>query len=451
MNPRTCRLAFAVLLASSSAIAAGEVASPAALPSSGPAAIVSMEPSPNPVAAAANLPHCDTDNAGLTLPPGFCALVYASTFMHPRHLVVTPDGDVIVAIGRSNDTSGGVLVLRDENGDGRADKQVQFDSRAGTGIGLFDGHLYFAPNDSVVRWPWPAGQLVPSGPAETIVSNLLFLPQHAAKSIAFGPGAVLYVNVGAPSNACQDPDRTPGVPGRDPCPLLANSGGIWRFDAKREGQTQAGGTRFASGLRNTVALAVHPGTGVLYGASHGRDGLSTLWPDLYDDRANAEGPAEEFFRIDEGDDLGWPYCYFDLDLGKTILNPEYGGDAKTAGRCEHVEKPAVAFPAHWAPIAIAFPTDSRWPEKYRDGAFVSFRGSWNRAPLPQDGYNVSFAPFEGGAPNGTFEVFAKGFAGETPTPRGPHRPTGIAFGPDGSMYVSDDTGGRIYRIVYRGE
>jgi glucose/arabinose dehydrogenase len=113
-----------------------------------------------------------------------------------------------------------------------------------------------------------------------------------------------------------------------------------------------------------------------------------------------------------------------------------------------VRQPAVAFPGHWAPNAIHVYRGTQFPGEYRGGAFVAFHGSWNRAPLPQQGYNVTFVPFENGRPTGRFTVFADGFRGETRETT--YRPTGLAEGPDGSLYVSDDRGGRIYRISWRG-
>lgn len=396
-------------------------------------------------------PACDPDDAGLRLPPGFCALVFVEGLAKPRHLVVTDNGDVLAALGRPSDSTGGVVLVRDTDGDGRGDLRSSFGGPGpATGISLDRGHLYLAYADRVVRWRWKSEEVSPSSDPEVVVSGLLAERSHSAKTIAFSPDGGLFVGIGAPSNACQEPDRSIETPGRRPCPLLAASGGIWRFDPTRAGQTQSDGRRFASGLRNAMAIAVEPTTGVLYGATHGRDGLDTLWPKLFSAAQNAEHPAEELYRIDDGDVFGWPYCYYDLSRRALLANPEYGGDGRSTEGCEAFETPAVALPAHWAPLAMTFYRADAFPEKYRGGAFVAFHGSWNRAPLPQAGYNVVFVPFADGRPVGSYEEFATGFAGPTPTPRGPHRPSGVAVGPDGSLYVADDAGGRIYRIVYRG-
>jgi glucose/arabinose dehydrogenase len=190
----------------------------------------------------------------------------------------------------------------------------------------------------------------------------------------------------------------------------------------------------------------------LFAMQHGRDQLSQFWGDLYDAKENAELPSEEFFQISEGDDFGWPYCYFDHLKDKKILTPEYGGDGETQGRCEGVKRPIKGFPGHLAPNDLLFYTGEMFPEKYKNGAFIAFHGSWNRSPEPQQGYYVVFVPMnEKGEIMGDSEVFATGFAG-TENIASPsdaeHRPTGLAQGADGALYVSDSKTGRIYRIAY---
>lgn len=402
----------------------------------------------HPLAAQANKPTCPPDNAGLTLPPGFCALVVAESIGNARHLVVLENGDVLVA---ARGAAGGVRLLRDTTGDGKADIVRSFGPGPGTGIAFAGEYLYFALNDAVVRWHWNIGQLEPTGSPDTVVGGLTNQRSHAAKGIAIGSDGMLYVNIGAPSNSCQVQDRAPESPGQDPCPLLDIAGGIWRFDPRRGGQAQTDGQRFATGLRNALALAVEPGTGSLFAAQHGRDQLAAHWPKLYNDAQSAELPAEEVFRIEAGGDYGWPYCYYDWRRRQKVLQPEYGGDGKTTGRCESVPKPVVAFPGHWAPNGLTFYNGRQFPLKYRGGLFVAFHGSWNRAPEPQAGYKVMFVPIARGVATGPAEVFADGFAGAVVTPQGArHRPTGLAVGPDGSLYVSSDqTGGAVFRIVAR--
>ena len=394
----------------------------------------------------ATKPVCAPDNAGLKLQPGFCALVVAESIGPSRHLVVLENGDLLVATGGPN---GGVRLLRDTTGDGRADVVSSFGVGRGNGIAFAGEYLYFATNDAVVRWHWNIGQLTPTGAPDTIVSRLTNQRQHAAKSIVIGSDGMLYVNIGAPSNSCQVKDREPESPGQDPCPILAYAGGIWRFDPRHGGQTQTDGQRFATGLRNAVALAVDPGTRALYAAQHGRDQLAANWPKLYNDTTSAELPAEVVFRLEAGGDYGWPYCYYDWRRRQTVLQPEYGGDGKTQGRCDSAPRPVVAFPGHWAPDGMAFYNNRRFPLKYRGGLFIAFHGSWNRAPLPQAGYKVMFVPIARGVATGPSEVFADGFAGATVTPAGArYRPTGVAVGPDGSLYVTSDQGeGAVFRIL----
>lgn len=400
--------------------------------------------------APAPAPDCDADDGGLTLPRGFCALVVADDIGRARHLAVAKNGDIYVALRGGRDGGGGIAALRDTTGDGRADVVVRFGSRGGTGIALREGYLYLGADDRVVRYAVRPGRLEPAGEEETIVSGLPAARSHAAKPLAFGDEGSLYVSVGSPSNSCQMQDRQTGSPGKDPCRELETRAGIWRFDASRPGQTQGDGERVATGLRNTVALAVNPENGSLYGVMHGRDQLFQNWPGLYTAEQGAEKPSEEFVRIGRGDDFGWPYCYHDPELGRLVLAPEYGGDGRRAGRCGEAREPILSFPAHWGPNALLFYTGSQFPERFRGGAFIAFHGSWNRAPLPQQGYHVVFVPFAGGEPTGDFELFADGFAGAERGPRtARHRPSGLAQGPDGSLYVADDAGGRIWRILYR--
>ena len=397
-------------------------------------------------------PACDADNGGIKLPQGFCATVVAENVGNARHLLVAPNGDLFVSLeGRGGaGGSGGIVALRDTNGDGKMDTKEKFGVGSATGIGMRNGFLYFATTTSVIRYKLPPGELKPSGGPEIIVDGLPDRRQHAEKGLAFDGKGGMYVNVGAPSNACQSRDRQAKVPGQDPCPLLEKHGGIWRFDENKLGQQQEDGKRYATGMRQMVGLTWHDNS--LWAVMHNRDSLDTLWPGQFTAEQNAEWPAEYLLKVEDGSNFGWPYCFYNNSEKKLVTNPEYGGDGKKADRCANFNAPTVAFPGHWAPNDVMFYTGTQFPVKYRGGAFIAFHGSWNRAPLPQAGYNVTFVPFANGKPSGTYEVFADGFAGKTPLAN-PNdavaRPGGLAQGPDGSLYITEDVKGRIWRVIVR--
>jgi len=404
---------------------------------------------PSPAAAA-----CESDNAGILLPAGFCAFLVASDILGARHLVISENGDIFVSRMNkrgSDPQPGGVTVLRDTDGDFRADSTEHWGVTGGNDILLAPGYVYHAPNDAVLRYPIAPGSMMPSGPPDSIVVGLPDSLNHSAKSIALGQDGAMYVAIGAHGNACMVDNGTPGSPGIDPCPILENRGGIWKFDANRTGQRQSDGTRFATGLRNVMALRIHPVTDALYAAMHGRDQLHDLWPDLYTIDESVENPAEEFIRITEGSNFGWPYCYHDTRGNRKVLAPEYGGRGSEVGRCATMDKAIIGFPAHWAPNDLEFYTGRQFPSLFHGGAFLAFHGSWNRAPRQQDGFRVVFISANGHEPVAEWSVFADGFRKEgLMASRQSARPVGVAMGPDGSLYVADSMRGRIWRIVYKG-
>ena len=425
-----------------------------------PAASATGAPAAGTPAAVA--PACAPDNGGLTVPAGFCATIFADSVGGARHIAVAANGDVFVARSspgrpRAGSESGqgarvGVLALRDSNGDGRADRQEVFGRAGGTGLALAPGWVYVDEGARVVRYPVPAGRLTPTGEAEAIVTGLPTGGHEARNLLLDGRGA-LYVNVGSQSNACQQTDRQTGSPGADPCTELETRAGIWRFSAGRAGQAFTPAARYATGIRNAMGLAVDPRDGAMYATQHGRDQLFQNWPQRFTAQQSAELPAEELVRVRQGSDFGWPYCYYDPTQRKLVLAPEYGGDGKQVGRCAEKQAPVAAFPGHWAPMSAAFYTGRQFPARYRDGVFVAFHGSWNRAPLPQAGFNVTFVPMRAGQPAGASERFADGFAGAQRLANpgaAKHRPVGLAAAPDGGLYVTDDVGGRIWKIVYTG-
>ena len=407
---------------------------------------------------------CPNDESSLKLPAGFCATVFADDIGHARHMVVAPGGVLYVNTwsGRyyGNDTphAGGFLVaLQDKSGMGKADvierfgETVQSGGAGGTGIGMYKGSLYAEINDRIVRYPLPVGSIAPSGSADTIVSGLPVGGDHPMHPFIINAEGSMYVDVATATNSCQLKNRTLKSPGAEPCTELETRGGIWRYDANKTNQTFSPAERFATGIRNAEGFAIDS-SGRVFVTQHGRDQLHTNWPDFFKPDQEATLPAEELLLLKEKGDYGWPECYYDAFAQKLVLAPEYGGDGgKKIGECANKIAPTAAFPAHWAPNAMMRYDGKQFPARYRDGVFIAFHGSWNRAPYAQGGYNVVFQPLAGDRAAGQCEIFADGFAGAVKSPaKADHRPSGLAVGPDGSLYVSDDVRGRIYRIVYRG-
>jgi glucose/arabinose dehydrogenase/mono/diheme cytochrome c family protein len=291
----------------------------------------------------------------------------------------------------------------------------------------------------------------PSGPPEVILSGLPLTDDHPMHPFVIDAQGGLYVDLGSATNSCQVQNRTPNSPGLRPCTELETRAGIWRYDANQTGQQFSPAERFVTGIRNAVGIAVDS-AGKLFATQHGRDQLRENWPSLYTPEQGANEPAEELMELERGADYGWPECYYDLAQQKLVLAPEYGGDGgKAVGPCAQKRGPVAVFPAHWGPNALLFYYGQQFPTAYRGGAFIAFHGSWNRAPSPQGGYNVVFQPFVDGKPTGKYVVFADGFAGAVKEPgRAAHRPSGLAVGPDGALYITDDKHGRIWRVTYRG-
>lgn len=394
----------------------------------------------------------EADQANLVLLQGFQANSFANGLGEARHIVVAPNGNVYVKLSKLKDGKG-IYLFVDSNGDGTPDVTKGFGNYTGTGIAIKNGYLYASSDNEVFRYKLnDKSEVIDPEKPEKIITGLINRHQHEAKALALDNNGNIYVNIGAYSNACQEKDRTKGSPGINPCPILDSAGGIWKFKADKLNQTYGDGIRYATGLRNVVGLDWNNETNTLFVMQHGRDGLHDLYPQYFDTKQSAELPAECMYELHEGSNCGWPYIYYDWQQKKKMLNPEYGGDGKkTAG--ENAQDPVYAFPGHMAPNGLLFYTGNMFPEKYKHGAFIAFHGSWNRAPEPQKGYMVAFVPFKDGKPSGEWEIFADNFAGgpEFVSPgKAKHRPCGLAQGPDGALYVSDDAGGTIYRITYTG-
>ncbi len=409
-----------------------------------------------------HLPPGDPDNGGLFVPESFEVVVVADSLPgRARGIAVNDNGDVYVKLRYGNE-AGRNVALRDTDNDGKADIVKSFGGYSdneggyGTAMRIHDGYLYSSTELVVYRQKLTPGELVPQSEIEVVLTDdhPHGRHEHITKPVSFDNKGYMYVPYGAPSNACQDPKRTPGVSGMDPCPQLEEHGGVWRFDANKIGLTQKDGYKFSTGIRSVVAMDWNPADENLYIVMHGRDDLLRLWANKFTPWQSALLPSEEFLRVTEGSDFGWPYCYYDQMQKKKVLAPEYGGDGNVVGRCEDCDDPIMGFPGHWAPNDLHFYQGDQFPERYRNGAFVAFHGSTNRAPYPQSGYFIGFIPFKDGAPTGEWEIFADGFAGVDPIVNvsdAIYRPMGIAMGPDGSLYIGDTEKGKIWRIMFKGD
>jgi glucose/arabinose dehydrogenase/mono/diheme cytochrome c family protein len=416
----------------------------------------------SPAQAAAT--SCPGDAAGITLPDGFCATIFADNIGHARQMAITPDGTLYVntwsGIYYKNDTlpAGGFIVaLKDKKGDGHADvierfgETVASGGHGGTGIALYNGMVYAEINDRIVRYPLAGDEIAPKGTGETIVSGLPITGDHPMHPFLITPKGDLFVDLGSATNDCEMKNRFPHSPGNDPCTEKTTRAGIWRYDANKTNQRFSPAERFATGLRNGEGFSLDA-SGRVFVTQHGRDQLREDWPELYSARQGQDLPAEEIVELRQGADYGWPECYFDKGQKKLVLGPEYGGDGgKKVGICAERQGPVAFFPAHWAPNDMKIYLGKSFPNAYQGGAFVAFHGSWNRAPGPQGGYNVVFQPLADGKATGASVVFADGFAGAMRDPgRAAFRPSGLAVAPDGALFISDDVHGRIWRVTYQG-
>jgi glucose/arabinose dehydrogenase len=403
------------------------------------------------------LPAPDPDDGGITLPPGFRAVVFADNLVVGkdvgalRFLAVAPNGDVY-----AKTKQGPILALRDTNGDGRADVVKEFGGGGGSGIMFHDGWLYHSTDKDVYRYKYTPGELVPSAAPEHLIVDLPNQRQHESKAFFFDDAGALFVETGSPSNSYGGAnDRRFGAKGSDATDFLKIHGGFWRFDPAKPGQHQSDGYHYSTGHRHVVAVAWNPVAHSAFFAMNGRDNLHDVDPEHYSIADGAELPAEEFHQLKEGLNIGWPYTYYDGLQKARMVSPEFGGDGRKRAEAGRYPDPLIAFPAHWAPLQMAYYDGAQFPAKYRGGIFLAFHGSWNRAPLPQRGYNVCFIPFDAaGRPTGDYEIFADGFAGSTnftSTRDARFRPCGVAVGPDGSLYVGDTEKGRIWRIFYTGD
>ncbi len=397
-----------------------------------------------------------TTNGGLFLPKDFVAVVVVDSIGPARHMAVNVNGDIYVKLREPNGTHGN-MALRDTTNDGKADVLQRFgdypnDGTFGTEMRIHNGYLYFSSEQIIYRQKLTPSKLVPEGKPEIVLTD--YFPQrwHNAKSLAFDNKGGMYVTFSAPTNACEDPNSTGQIKGMYPCPGLDVLGSIWKFDENRLGQSQQDGQLFATGIRSIVAITWNDEDNSLYAVQHGRDYLHNHAPQFYSKWDQAVLPAEEFMKIEEGDNFGWPYSYYDHFKGKKMVAPEYGGDG--IKEAQGFKAPLMGLPAHWAPNDLLFYKGDLFPSRYKKGAFIAFHGSMNRSPYPQAGYIVAFIPFENGKPTGEWEVFADGFAGTdtiVSMPDAKYRPMGLSEGSDGSLYISESKQGKIWRVTFNGD
>jgi len=330
----------------------------------------------------------------LHLPPGFKVGVFADHLTNVRFLTLGP-GNAIYA---SQPGPGVIVKMTDANQDGVADTIIPVASglRDPFGIAFRGDTMYVAEERALLRFD----------PGARAPATVMELPGggHSTRTILFGPDGKLYLAVGSSCNICNESDSL-------------------RAAVTQLGPTGSAGKTFARGLRNTVGLAFNPTTGELWGGNNDRDNLGD---DL---------PPEHINIIKEGKNYGWPQCYLP---GKA--NPEYN-----AADCSQVEPPAITIQAHSAPLGLAFYTGTQFPRDYRGDAFVTLHGSWNRS-IPTGAKVVRVKVDSGGRRVVGVEDFIAGWQRPDGTRWG--RPVGLLVLPDGSLLVSDDQGGKIWRVTY---
>ena len=350
----------------------------------------------------------DARVAQLKVPAGFTVSKFADKVGKPRMLAVAPNGDVYV----SDRDQGTVQLLRDTNKDGKADMVKEVARRPDLhGLALRDGKLYIAAiRELYVADIKPDGTL---GALKTLYKDLPDAGQHPNRTINFGPDGKLYLSVGSTCNACDERNKEQAAL------LQVNTDG-------------SGRRVMMKGLRNTIGFAWHPATKALWGFDHGIDWLGD------------EDQREELNELKEGADYGWPYVYAD---GKIPPHPQ-PADMTPEQYAAKTAKPVLLYDAHAAPLGLVFNTGSQFPAEYKHDAFATMHGSWNRAQ--PSGYKVVRVRFNAqGRPTGIEDFVSGWLVNDNKEQFG--RVCGIAQQPDGSLLVSDDSGGLVYRIAYAGK
>ena len=372
----------------------------------------------------------------LQLPAGFTQTIVAEGLAGPRHITVTKQGGMYVKLGRLKEGKG-IVYLKEK--DGKYVQQLAFGDYPGTGICIKGNYLYASSNEDVYRYQLDKnGEIVNPDKPDKIISGLVNHNRDNSKSIVLDNNNTIYVNVGSYANACLVDPKSKIAP--NPCPILDSVGGIWAFKANKLNQQYKDAVHYATGFKNVVGLDWNTQTNSLFIMQHGRGDLHTLFPETFTAEQQDKLPAETMYEVRKGADGGWPYEYYDQAQHKKILSPEYGGDGKKAGSHKAID-PLMAFPAHLAPDGLLFYTGNKFPAKYKNGAFIAFHGKSSEL---QKGYMVAFIPFKNGKPAGNYEVFADDFL----INKDQHKPCGLAQAPDGSIYITDDSNGSIYKIAY---
>jgi glucose/arabinose dehydrogenase len=338
------------------------------------------------------------------LPAGFEISIFARGLSGPRFMTVGPDGMIYVSM-----PSAGSIARLQEGGDGkpaRAERVMQGLDRA-HGLAFYDGKLYVAGTQKV----WRVDRLGGGGSLGSATPIVSGLPDggHSTRTVIFGGDGKMYVSVGSSCNVCREKDPRRAA--------------IVRYNADGSGEEI-----FAAGLRNSVGLAWHPATKELWATDNGRD---LLGDDL---------PPDEINIIRQGKNYGWPSCYADR-----VVDREFG----TAEICQKTETPLVKLQAHSAPLGLAFYTGKQFPKEYQGDLFVALHGSWNRSK--KTGYKVIRVKLENGQPKQVEDFITGWLAQERGTDIVWGRPVDLVVGKDGSLYLSDDSAGFIYRISYKGK
>ncbi|PNY79879.1 PQQ-dependent sugar dehydrogenase [Deinococcus koreensis] len=346
-------------------------------------------------------PATDQPNAGLTLPAGFRAEIYASGFKKPRLMALAPNGDLFV----SDTQSGEVSVLPDRDRSGQPDSRQVY--AAGLykphGLAFHGGYLYVANTDGVVRFPYRDGDLKATAAPEKVVD----LPpegQHYSRTLVFGPDDRMYVAAGSTCNVCEESDPKRAA--------------VWVYDA--DGKN---GRPYATGLRNAVGLEWFGGA--LYATANGRD------------LAGGNIPPESFYVLRDGANYGWPYCYPLQKGAKQVWDKDFG--RKDQAACDAAQPAFATTTAHAAPLGMAFYTATAFPGAYRNQMFVALHGSWNREP--KSGYKVITVDPQ----TGETRDFLTGFLNGAATSG---RPVDLQVAPDGALFLTEDGNGLIYRLSY---